>query len=296
MYKNIPTQSIRKPLHRTVDFSVDVLRLDLVHPHISGNKWFKLRYHLDAALRQNKKGIITLGGAYSNHLVATAVACREMNLLSIGIIRGEESFPENDSIQQMKEAGMKIIYVSRDDYKRKEQLMNDIVDREHGFYYVPEGGQSAEGVKGAAEIFSCIHKHYTHIVCPVGTGTTLAGLVNASENDQHIVGICVLKIADSHSNDIELFLQENTNKSNYQVVYEYHFGGYAKKSDELIAFMNELYVTETIPTDFVYTGKMFYAVYDLIQKVFFGEHAEILVIHTGGLQGNRSLPAGMLVF
>lgn len=296
MYKNIPTQSIRKPLHRTTDISVDVFRLDLIHPIVSGNKWFKLKYHLDAALQQNKKGIITLGGAYSNHLVATAVACRENNLLSIGIIRGEESIPENDSVKQMKDAGMKIIYVSRDKYRDKEQIRNDLIEREHDYYFVPEGGQSAEGIKGAAEILCCVHKRYTHIICPAGTGTTLAGLVNASENDQHIVGICALKIAHNDNNDIELFLKENTSKSNYEIIYNYHFGGYAKKSEELIAYMNELYVSENIPTDFVYTGKMFYAVYDLIKKDFFGQNAKLLLIHTGGLQGNRSLPTGMLVF
>jgi 1-aminocyclopropane-1-carboxylate deaminase len=297
MYKNIPTQSIGKPLHRRTDISIDVLRLDLMHPIVSGNKWFKLKYHLHAAVQQNKKGIITLGGAYSNHLVATAVACRENNLLSIGIIRGEESFHENDSVKQMKEAGMKIIYVSREQYKNKDQFINDLVNHEHDYYFVPEGGQSAEGIKGAAEIISfCLKKRYTDIMCSVGTGTTLAGLVNASENDQQIVGISALKIAANENNDLKLFLKENTNKTNYKVIYDYHFGGYAKKNNQLITFMNELYLEEKIATDFVYTGKMFYAVYDLIKKDYFVQNAELLLIHSGGLQGNRSLPEGMLVF
>ena len=296
MYKNITTQSICNPLHNSMEISVDVLRLDLIHPAISGNKWFKLKYHIDAALRENKKGILTFGGAYSNHLVATAVACNKNNLSSTGIIRGEESFPENDSIRQMKANGMQIIFVNREEYKNKEALAKDYIASNQGYYYVPEGGQSAEGIKGASEILSLAKNDYTHIISAVGTGTTLAGLINASTDHQQIIGICSLKVADTHPNEIELFIQFNTSKNNYSIMYDYHFGGYAKKTDQLIAFMNELYKNEQIPTDFVYTGKMFFAVDDLIKQNIFPPGSKLLLVHTGGLQGNRSLPAGTLVF
>jgi 1-aminocyclopropane-1-carboxylate deaminase len=296
MYKNIATQSIRKPLHKSSRISVDVLRLDLMHPDISGNKWFKLKYHIEAALRKSKRGIVTFGGAYSNHLVATAVACKERGMLSTGIVRGEETFPLNASTRQMMEAGMQLIYTSRERYKNKDDLITQFLESHTDFYYIPEGGQSAEGVKGAGEILAFAAGHYTHIVCAVGTGTTIAGLINTSSDRQEVIGVCVLKMADVHSNEIERFIRSNTGRSNFTMLYDYHFGGYAKKTNELIDFMNGLFTNEQIPTDFVYTGKMFYAVYDLIQKNFFPDNASLLLIHTGGLQGNRSLPAGTLVF
>lgn len=296
MYKNIVTQSLRKPLHETMDISVDVLRLDLVDPAVSGNKWFKLKYAVSAALSSGKKGIVTFGGAFSNHLVATAVACQRNNLLSTGILRGEKTFPENDSINQMKAAGMQIIYASREDYKNKDQLITHFLFSNSDYYYVPEGGQSDEGIRGAGEILSCAGTDYTHIICSVGTGTTLAGLINASSDYQQVIGIPALKIQDIDSNNIVSFIQSHTNKTNYTLLYDYHFGGYAKKTGELISFMNEFFVNEQIPTDFIYTGKLFYAVSDLISNNFFSPHSKLLVIHTGGLQGNRSLPAGTLVF
>ena len=296
MYKNIATQSIRKPLHKSSRISVDVLRLDLMHPHVSGNKWFKLKYHIEAALRENKKGIVTFGGAYSNHLVATAVACNENGLSSTAFIRGEQTFPLNDSLMQMMDAGMQLIYVSREQYKNKDDLISSFLKAYGNYYYVPEGGQSAEGVKGAAEILSFAAKNYSHIVCPVGTGTTVAGLINASLDIQKVIGICALKMQDEHTNDIEKFIRSAATKGNFKIMYGYHFGGYAKKTDELISFMNKLFTDEQIPTDFVYTGKMFYAVYDLIEKDYFPRESKLLLVHTGGLQGNRSLPANTLVF
>ena len=296
MYKNIATQSLRKPLHRTMDINVEVLRLDLIHPIISGNKWFKLKYHIQSALRENKKGIVTFGGAYSNHLAATAVACSEINLSSVGIIRGEQIFPENYSISLMRQAGMQIIYVSRDQYKNKNGLINDFLASNTGYYYVPEGGQSAEGIKGAGEILLNAGEGYTHIICSAGTGTTLAGLINASSDTQKVIGISALKIPDIDSNELTIFLKSNTSNNNFTILYDYHFGGYAKKTEELIAFMNLFYAEENIPTDFVYTGKMVFAVYDLIKKNYFPPASKLLLIHTGGLIGNRSLPAGTLVF
>ena len=294
MYKNIVTQAIRKPLHKSMDITADVLRLDMIHPFVSGNKWFKLKYHIRDALHQHKKGIITFGGSYSNHLVATAVACSENKLSSVGIIRGNET--DNPSIRQMKAAGMKLIFVSREQYKNKDQLITNYLSSHPQYYYVPEGGQSEAGIKGAGEILDQAKKDYTHIICSVGTGTTLAGLINASQDKQQIIGISALKVADKNDNELLSFLGSATSKHNYELNFDYHFGGYAKKTGGLIDFMNQLYEDEQIPTDFVYTGKMCYAVFDLVQKNSFREGSTLLLIHTGGLQGNRSLPAGTLVF
>ena len=295
MYKNIATQSIRKPLHKSRRISIDVLRLDLMHPDISGNKWFKLKYHIQAALREGKKGIVTFGGAYSNHLVATAVACNENGLSSTAFVRGEETFPLNASVMQMMDAGMKLIYTGRQQYRHKDELVNDFLKQHSEYYYIPEGGQSAESIKGAAEILTFAHGDYSHIICAVGTGTTLAGIINAS-GSQKVIGICALKVQDDEANDIDTFIRSNTDKSNFTIMYNYHFGGYAKKTGELISFMNTLYMNEEIPTDFVYTGKTFYAVYHMLESDFFPDDSKLLLIHTGGLQGNRSLPPGTLVF
>lgn len=293
MYKNIPTQSIRKPLFKTKGISVDVLRLDLIHPHISGNKWFKLKYHIEEAIRLNKNGILTFGGAYSNHLVATAVACQENNLMSVGIIRGEETLPLNDSIIQMKDAGMQLVYVRRNEYRNHKGIPGDY--GYNNYLVVPEGGKSEYGIKGAAEILMMTSNTYTYVMCAVGTGTTLAGLIKGGSENQHFIGVSALKM-DAHDNDVLRFVTAATNAHNFTLLYDYHFGGYAKRTDSLIRFMNQMYTEQQIPTDFVYTGKLFYALYNLVQKNYFAPGSSILVVHSGGLQGNRSLPAGTLVF
>lgn len=296
MYKNIVTQTLRKPLLNAMGISADVLRGDKIHRDISGNKWFKLKYHLEAAIKEGKKGIVTFGGAYSNHLVATAVAAQEHQLLSTGIVRGEETVPENASVKQMKDAGMHLIYVNREEYKNKELVIQQFLAAHNQYHYIPEGGQSPEGIRGAGEMLNSVHHDYTHIICPVGTGTTMAGLVNASAGHQQVLGICALKITDTVSNELSEYISGNTNKQNWNIRYDYHFGGYAKKTPSLLSFMNELFQEEKVPTDFVYTAKMFFAVDDLARRNYFPRGSKLLLVHTGGLQGNRSLPAGTLVF
>jgi D-cysteine desulfhydrase len=161
---------------------------------------------------------------------------------------------------------------------------------------VPEGGRSDEGIRGAAEILSLVKNDYSHIFCAVGTGTTLAGIVNASHAAQEVTGISAIKVADSRHNDVAEFVRDNANKKNYSLSFDYHFGGFARSSKELIAYMNDLYQRENIPTDFVYTGKLFYAANDMVRNDRFDAGARLLIIHSGGLQGNRSLPPGTLVF
>lgn len=288
-------QRLCNPLHKSKEVVADVLRLDKVHPVISGNKWFKLKYHISKAVQLNSGGVLSFGGAFSNHLVALAHACRENGLRSAAIIRGDEA-TTNHSINDMKHQGMELIFVSRDAYRNRLDLSRSFCAIHPDFYVVPEGGQGEEGIKGAAEILDNIPPGYTHIICAVGTGTTLAGIINASQKEQQVLGICALKISAQNNNELSDFLRKNANKNNYHLKYDFHFGGYARKTPALVNFMNQFYTTENIPTDFVYTGKMFYAVEELIAGNYFPQGSKLLVIHSGGLQGNRSLPPGELIF
>ncbi len=295
MYKNPFIQSIAEQTFAGKMVSVDTLRLDLIHPQVSGNKSFKLKYHIEEAVASGKKGIISFGGAFSNHLVALAYACRENGLESIGIIRGEEPVVYGPSLQQMKEFGMSLEFVSRETYKNKELLLSETITKHPQFYMVAEGGGGRMGIKGAAEIMNIPCNNYTHIICAVGTGTTMAGIINGSHNGQQVIGISSLKVADTENNEL-IDLMHSTAHNNYKILFNYHFGGYAKKNNTLVEFMNRLFAEEKIPTDFVYTGKLFYAVYDLMWKTYFPEGSKLLVIHSGGLQGNRSLEKGTLIF
>jgi 1-aminocyclopropane-1-carboxylate deaminase/D-cysteine desulfhydrase-like pyridoxal-dependent ACC family enzyme len=196
----------------------------------------------------------------------------------------------------MKAAGMKLIFVSREAYRNKEQLSTEFLSAHPGFYCVPEGGLSDAGIRGAEEILSLVKNNYSHIFCAVGTGTTLLGIINASQVKQQVIGVSAIKVADPQNNDVAAFVAEKANRKNYLLSFDYHFGGFAKFSDELISCMNDLYRREQIPTDFVYTGKLFYAVDDMIKNDRFGAGSRPLIIHSGGLQGNGSLARGTLVF
>jgi 1-aminocyclopropane-1-carboxylate deaminase len=273
----------------------DVLRLDQLHAVVSGNKWFKLRYYLADAIKKEKKRIITFGGAYSNHIVATAFACKEAGLKSRGIIRGEKPLQISGSLQEAMDYGMEIIYVSREGYKNKENILRQFSLEDD--YWVNEGGYGIEGMWGAKDILTTADtSSYTHIICACGTGTTLAGLVEAALPHQNCIGINVLKGHVNLKHDVmELLPAEHQDKS-FEVFHDYHFGGYAKHPKELIDFMNELWNEEKLPTDIVYTSKLVFGVRDLIEGNYFTDKDKLLIIHSGGLQGNRSLPAGTLNF
>jgi 1-aminocyclopropane-1-carboxylate deaminase len=293
MYKKPLTQHLCNPLYTQRQIEASALRLDLVHPIISGNKWFKLNLYIQHAIKNNYKGLMSFGGAYSNHLVALATACREHGLMSIAIVRGEEV--HNPSIAQMKEAGMVLNFVSRERYRDKSRLEQEFFRPD--FYIVPEGGQGPEGVKGAEEILANAGpQKFTHILCSAGTGTTAAGIINSMSPGQHTVILPAIKINSQNENDLVFFLSKATRSNNYSVLFDYHFGGYAKYNKELITYMNRLYEIENIPTDFIYTAKLFYAAEDLTAKGYFPAGSKLLIIHSGGLQGNRSLPAGLLSY
>ena len=269
-----------------------VLRLDKIHSIVSGNKWFKLKFYLEDAKSQNKTTLVTMGGAWSNHIVATAAVCELNGLRSIGIIRGEEPIKYSTSLLQARANGMQLIFINRSDFKQKK-LPEECNNTEN--YFIDEGGYGQKGKQGAASIMSFCNKNdFSHICCAVGTGTMLAGLAEAAGPDQKLIGISVLKNNYGLVDRVQGLL--NPGKRNFEIIHEYHFGGYANYEPRLIHFMNEFYQQTAIPSDFVYTGKLFYAVTNLAGKDFFPPASRVLVIHSGGLLGNNSLNKGTLIF
>lgn len=290
---NIQIQRLRSELWG--DVQCDVLRLDRLHAVVSGNKWFKLKYYLQNAKAMNRSTIATFGGAYSNHIVATAFACNHAGLKSVGIIRGEKPPQLSASLVEAMAYGMELRFVSRDAYRDKA----DLVQRYNadGWYWVNEGGYGSTGMLGAADILKVTDTaSYSHIICACGTGTTLAGLVAASLPQQRCIGISALKGHVNLESDVMELLQPAHQQRKFEVRHHYHFGGYAKHPGELIDWMNELWEKEQLPTDIVYTSKLMFAVKDMIEKKHLKKEHNILVVHSGGLQGNRSLPEGTLAF
>jgi len=286
---NISTDIIHLFDERNIQLSV--LRLDKIHPVISGNKWFKLLYYLGEAKEQKKSKIVTFGGAWSNHILATAAACQLNGFLSAGIIRGEEPSTLSDTLIEAVQYGMQLHFISREDYSEKK-LPADL--RDEACYFIDEGGFGEPGARGAAQIMDFTKGDFTHCCCAAGTGTMMAGLANNLSPSQILIGISVLKNNHALENNVgSLFTGKH---KNWEIIHDYHFGGYAKYTAALISFMNEFYGQTNIPSDFVYTAKLFFAVTDLINNNFFAEGSKLLLIHSGGLQGNRSLAKGTLIY
>ncbi len=275
---------------------LDLLRLDLIHPVVSGNKWFKLKEWLDIATKGKKDGIITAGGAYSNHIVATAFAARSAGLQSVAIIRGEASALESHSLRDARAYGMAIQFTNRSGFNYIKNNAAEAGLVPDNWLFVPEGGAGPEGVKGAAAILDLVPgiSDYTHICCAMGTGTMLAGLSNAAQPHQQVLGVSSLKGEDTLTEKIRSWLKPGA--APFQVFRDFHFGGYAKHPQPLLDFMNGLYQRTNIPTDIVYTGKLMFGIRKLLENGFFKDSDRILAIHSGGLQGNRSLNMGQLVF
>ncbi|MFI5128691.1 MAG: 1-aminocyclopropane-1-carboxylate deaminase/D-cysteine desulfhydrase [Chitinophagales bacterium] len=288
-FDNISTDPVH--LFEEKDIKISVLRLDKIHPVISGNKWFKLRYYLEEAKEQRKKKIVTFGGAWSNHIVATAAASKTYDFLSAGIIRGEEPVQLSPTLLQAKDQGMQLHFISREDYHEKKlppEFQNDEC------YLVGEGGYGPKGAEGAALILKYNKEKFTHCCCAAGTGTMMAGLIRAISPSQKVIGISVLKNNYDLEKNVRSILGDE--RKEWQIIHDYHFGGYAKYKPALIKFMNEFYGQTNIPSDFVYTAKLFFAIYDLVNNDFFPYKSKLLLVHSGGLQGNISLPKGTLIY
>ena len=278
--QTIPYQQI------TVEgFEISIKRLDLVHPQISGNKFFKLKYNLLAAQQQGYKKLLTFGGAYSNHIAATAYAAQLFDFESLGIIRGEElaSKPLNLTLNTAQQFGMQLQFVMRETYRQKQspaylaQLQQDYPE----YYVIPEGGTNPLAIQGCTEILSdADRENFDLICCAVGTGGTIAGLIEASHSQQEVLGFSALK-GDFLCREI----QQLTEKRNWQITDQYCCGGYAKTTPELLQFIRTFEQQYNIPLEQIYTGKMLLGLIDLIQQGTFPKDHRILVIHSGGLQG-----------
>lgn len=260
---SVSVEKITLPLFLSKELEVFVLRLDRIHDEISGNKWFKLRYYLEEAEYTGKTRLLSFGGPWSNHILATAAAAFMNKWGSIGIIRGDEKRGLNEMLARARDLGMEFHFISRTDYKHKKipgGVMDDYT------LVIPEGGAGVQGIRGAATILDhCNKNEFNYILCASGTGTMAAGLTAALSPGQQVIPVTVLK-------------------------------GFGKINSSLIRFMNIFYQQTGIPTDFVYTGKLFLAAIEMIAGDQFAPGSKLLIVHSGGLQGNRSLPKGTLIF
>ena len=263
---------------------ISIKRLDLIHPQISGNKFFKLKYNLLAARQQGFEKVLTFGGAYSNHIAATAFASHKFGFQSLGMIRGEElaQRPLNPTLATAQQFGMQLEFISRNAYRQKDQpdFLQHLQQQYPDFYLIPEGGTNALAVQGCREILTTEDAQFDLICCAVGTGGTLAGLIEASQQHQQLLGVSTLK-GDFLTHEVA----QLTTKRNWRILDDYCCGGYAKTTPELIQFIQTFEQRYNIPLEQVYTGKMLRGIFDLIDQDKIGPDQKILLIHTGGLQG-----------
>lgn len=294
-----PLQEIELDLLKNQGIRLYIKRDDLIHPTISGNKWRKLKYNIAAFQQSNKPQLLTYGGAFSNHIYATAAAGQLYGFKTIGIIRGEKNTPLSNSLDFAEKQGMHLHFVSRSAFANKVLLLPELQHLFGDFYDLPEGGANALAIKGCGEIVEEVQKQlsiapdYWCVAC--GTGATLAGIISASQPQQKVIGFSVLKsynwdtamesLLDTFK---ESYLQNEKHfkpPKNWVINSDYHFGGYAKWQPELIDSINQFKETYGIALDPIYTGKLFYGIFDLLKKGYFKEGSTIVALHTGGLQG-----------
>jgi 1-aminocyclopropane-1-carboxylate deaminase len=269
--------------------SVSIKREDLIHPIVSGNKFRKLKYNLIQAKAENQDTILTFGGAFSNHIAAVAFAGKEQDFKTIGIIRGEElrnKISENPTLQFAQDCGMQLEFVTREAYRQKTEtdFLENLRTKFGAFYVIPEGGTNELAVKGCEEILTVEDAAFDYICCSIGTGGTITGIINSLLPHQKVLGFPALK-GEFLKDEICIFARNE----NWEVITDYHFGGYGKVTSELIAFINQFYRENQIPLDPIYTAKMVFGVMDLIEKNYFPKKSKILLIHTGGIQGIQGM-------
>lgn len=303
---------IELPLLKEKEIELYLKRDDLIHDVVSGNKWRKLKYNIEFVQKNHVKTILTFGGAYSNHIVATAFACKENGLKSIGIIRGDDpsvlrtshlgkgrTWPIRESsvnatLKEAQEYGMQLHFISREEYKMKEEkkFISELRHKFGDFYLIEEGGANQWGIEGCKEILLEEKETFDYIACAVGTGTTLTGLLLSLRKNEKLLGFPALKGGEFlqeviEKNIIQFYPTKKNNISSLELICDYHFGGYAKVNEELKNFVSDFYKQTEIQLDLIYNGKMMFGLLDLIQKDYFPKKSKILAIHTGGVQGNR---------
>lgn len=271
--------------------TLEIKREDLLHPFVSGNKFRKLKYNVLQAKAENQSVLLTFGGAFSNHIAAVAYAGKEQGFETIGVIRGDElrnKISENPTLSFAQECGMRFEFVTREAYRHKTEtaFIEQLQAQFGSFYLVPEGGTNNLAVKGCEEILTEFDAHFDFVCSAVGTGGTISGLINSALPHQKVLGFPALK-GDFLQNEIHKFV----NNKNWELITDYHFGGYGKVTTEFIEWMNWFYAQTGIPVDPIYTGKMVFGVMDLIQRNYFPPKSKILMIHTGGLQGIAGMNA-----
>lgn len=286
---NIPHQHIDLPFLHEKGVTLHIKREDTIHPLISGNKYRKLKYNLLEAKKRGHHTLITFGGAFSNHIASVACAGQEQGFKTIGVVRGEElenSWPNNPTLQLAHEQGMRFHFVSRSDYRCKndDSFLEKLETRFGKFYLLPEGGTNDLAVKGCEEILTESDAQFDVVCCAVGTGGTIAGLINATTPHQNVLGFPALK-GDFLKEDITKFARNDR----WKLVSDYHFGGYAKVDRDLVGFINRFRDETGIPLDPIYTGKMLFGIFDLVKQDVFPKNTQILAIHTGGLQGIKGM-------
>lgn len=282
--------SLESDYFKDHNLKVYILRLDEIHPEISGNKWFKLKYNLLEAIQKRHQTVLTFGGAYSNHIAATAAAGKLFGLKTIGVIRGDEKV-QNHTLEKAQTDGMQLIYVSRTDYKNKNEFsFIEKLKKQFGdFYLIPEGGSNLLGAKGCTEMIENIKLNFDFVCCACGTGTTLGGIALGLKTNQQAIGFSALKGGEFLVDEVQKITQQNNTP--IKIISDYHFGGYAKTTAELLSFIEKFETTFQIPLDKIYTGKMIFGIFDLIKKNYFPKNKTLLVIHSGGLQGNYGFAA-----
>lgn len=299
-HQGSPVQEVNDPALKDSGIRLLIKRDDLIHEHISGNKWRKLKYNLREAAEQNHHTLLTFGGAYSNHIAATAFGAQKAGLSSIGVIRGEDD-ATNPTLKFAREHGMQLHFVSRQYYReitnvgayRDTPLLDELEEKFGRFFLIQEGGANGLGVRGCAEILPEVEEDFDVVCCAAGTGTTLAGLALSlpvrAYGRTPLFGFPALKGGEFLNEDIDQLIAESglrpQSTVNHQLITDYHFGGYAKMTPELLEFINGFQERTGIPLDPIYTGKMIFGIYDLIRKGWFEHGTTILAIHTGGLQG-----------
>jgi 1-aminocyclopropane-1-carboxylate deaminase len=287
----ISTDKVRNDLLAEKQIELSVLRLDKMHHWISGNKYFKLKYNLQEAIEKKYKTILTFGGAFSNHIVATAAAGKMLDLKTIGIIRGEKTEPLNSSLTFAESRGMNLNFISRNDYQKKDEseYLSFLKNKFGDCFIIPEGGSNKNGVRGCTEILNYCNEDFDVVSCSCGTGTMLSGIILSLKQNQKAIGFSVFKNGAFLNNEIEKRLTDFnfSGNNNYEIKTDYHFGGYGKINDELVSFYKKILKENNIELDLVYTAKMMFGIFDLIGKNHFQPKTKILAIHSGGVQGNH---------
>ncbi len=288
-FKESPLQQIEDELLDQKEIKLYIKRDDLIHEHIQGNKWRKLKYNLYKARLNRLNTLLTFGGPYSNHIYATAAAARLFHFKAIGIIRGEEPAVKSETLQFAAEQGMELYYMDREMYRQKDDLINieSLRVQIGDFYHVPEGGTNVTALEGVEEIIKELDAPFDYVCTACGTGGTLAGLLAGLKGEKQVIGFSSLKGVDLLTPFINNLVKEYTGAefSNFHVNFDYHFGGYAKVKPELIQFIKDFKQKHDIQLEPVYTGKMFYGLFDFIHKDYFPKGSAIVALHTGGLQG-----------